>query len=731
MKKLLRINWAVMSILVLLSAASCKKELTQQENNNTVKSMDDLVVPANFDFSTSKTLAVKVTSSDLLGQPAAKVEIFNGNPNDGGMVVQEGITDKSQVFETQITIPSYQEQVYIRRTTSAGQITTATIEISGTNLEYTFSANKSYGEFKNGVTGPGCTSCTVTIANHQTGNLDLNAGQTVCILTGASFTGNLNLNGGTLKVCGTLMPQNINGSTGTIIINDDGAFISSILNMNGTGFVIENYSDAFMVSAAPMISGTFKNYGQISFAGSNINSGGKLYNYGVLNFSNHYNNSNITYNEGILNIAGNVNNNGSATFENHCRVNVAGNFNNNSTLSNYSYMDINGLFTLNGGGYLQLYDQALVEAASMMINEDITGNGSNYSKVIVAGATTINSGAYLSGKLDFCDENGIEVNNGSIAASVTYCEASIPETFCNPGSTGNGGGTTDTDGDGVDDDFDDYPTDPDRAFNNYFPDENTYGALAFEDLWPYKGDYDFNDLVIDYQFNTVTNANDNAVEMIVKLSVKAIGAAYKNGFGIELPVSGDVISGVTGDFSLTQNIVSLNNKNLENNQSKAVIVFFDNAFDLLAHPGDGTGVNTRIGATYVEPQMIEFLVSFNYPINPANLGQAPFNPFIFVNGERGREVHLKNFAPTSLVSSGLFGTGQDATVPAQSHYYLTENGLPWAINMVEGFDYPIEKAPIISAYNYFAPWAESGGVQHTNWFTTEAGNRNNAYIYTH
>lgn len=713
-----------------LAFVSCQKELSQNDQPITpAATMEDLIVEESFDFSTSQTLDITVVAEDFKGMPTTKIDIYNYNPNEDGVIIKSGITDKDQKFSTTVTIPSSQESLHIRRTTYNGMVETVTIDITSTELEYIFTSDKAYGSFKGNVDGPGCNDCTTSISNHQSGQLSINSGETVCILSGASFTGGLSMNGGTLKVCGTLIVQWINGG-GTIIINDDGALISSSLNINSANLTVENYSDAFMVSSGPSINGTFKNYGVISLAGSNINAGGQFFNYGIVNFSNHFNNNSYTYNEGIMNLAGHVNNNGNATFENYCRVNVAGNFNNNNDLYNHSYMDINGRLTLNGGGFLHMYDQSLIDVVNITLNEDIIGHGNNYSKIVVTNNTTINS-ATISGTIDFCDENGIETNNGTIEGSVVFCEASIPVTYCNPGSNGSGGsGGNDADGDGASDDFDEYPNDPDRAFNNYYPSEGNYGTLGFEDLWPYKGDYDFNDLVVDYNFNTVTNANDNAVETFVTLRVRAIGAAYKNGFGIELPISPDAVSQVTGDFSLTQNIISTNSKNLENAQSKAVIVFFDNAFDLLPHPGDGTGVNTRDGATYVEPVEINFLISYAYPVSVDNLGQAPFNPFIFVNGERGREIHLKNYAPTDLVDTNLFGEGQDASVPGQGYYYKTENNLPWAINIVEEFDYPLEKTEIINGYNYFAQWAESGGSQYPDWYTDNPGYRNNGNIYT-
>ena len=55
----------------------------------------------------------------------------------------------------------------------------------------------------------------------------------------------------------------------------------------------------------------------------------------------------------------------------------------------------------------------------------------------------------------------------------------------------------DTDNDGIIDFYDEYPDDPDKAYDTYTPSIYGWGTYAFEDLWPNQGDYDFNDLVIN------------------------------------------------------------------------------------------------------------------------------------------------------------------------------------------------------------------------------------------
>lgn len=731
MKTLKNLTYALLALFLFGVSSSCTKKLETNETPYVPgETMDELVVTENFDFQTSQILNVKITSTDLLGSPASKIEIFNGNPNESGMIVKTGVTNREQVFSTQVNVPSSQEVLYVRRTSSDGALETVTLDILGEDLEYTFSTNKSQASFKSNVTGPGCDDYT-DIVTQTGGELKIKKNKVYVIPAGSSFTGKVKMEEGVLKVCGNIIITELKGTKGTLIINDDGVLIANSLDIDKKDLIVENYSDAFMVSSAPKIKGTFRNYGTINMPGATIEKDGEFYNYGTVNFSGNFSNDEITHNEGIINFAGNVTNKSKGEFENYCRLNVSGNFINENKLRNYSYINVTGTLTCNSNGDLDLYDQSLIETTNLMLNEDVEAHGDDYSKIVIFNNTTLNN-VDLKGNLDICDENGIENDNGDAEPSVTFCEASIPETACNPGSNGSGGGSggNDADGDGVDDEFDEYPSDADRAFNNYYPNENTFGTLAFEDLWPYKGDYDFNDMVVDYQFNTVTNANDNAIEVYVSLKVMAIGAGFKNGFGIELPIANDAVTGVTGDFSMTQNIVSLDGRNMETGQSNAVMVFFDNAFDLLPHPGDGTGVNTRNGAIHVEPQQVDFLISFAYPVSVANLGQAPFNPFIFVNGERGREVHMKNNTPTDLADQSLFGTGQDESVPSSGYYYKSSNNLPWAINVVSGFDYPIEKSAIIDAYNYFGQWAESGGANYSDWYTNGAGYRNTNVIYT-
>lgn len=97
-------------------------------------------------------------------------------------------------------------------------------------------------------------------------------------------------------------------------------------------------------------------------------------------------------------------------------------------------------------------------------------------------------------------------------------------------------------------------------------------------------------------------------------------------------------------------------KGLETNQSKAVIIPFENA---LAQFNAGSLVNTITSRNQVEPVEIKMVINFTEPIESSILNNAPFNPFIFVGQDRSREVHLRNGEPTELADINLFNTIED------------------------------------------------------------------------
>lgn len=291
----------------------------------------------------------------------------------------------------------------------------------------------------------------------------------------------------------------------------------------------------------------------------------------------------------------------------------------------------------------------------------------------------------------------------------------------------------DADKDGVVDDEDEYDDDITRAYNNYFPSENS-GTLAFEDNWPSKGDYDLNDIVVNYKINRVTNAANNVVEVIATFVARASGAGFRDAFGFQLDnIDPNKIVSVTGNkVGKVADVFKFGSNGLESNQTYANIIVFDNFYEVLKHPGSGSFINVTKDAPFVEYVTLTVTIKMQSNIPIVDLPAEKFNFYIVAdvlkNG-RGKEIHLPDGKPSSLVNSNLFGTFDDNSTG--SKYYRTENNLPWGINVVQGFDYMFEKVSIDKGYNYFIKWAESNGADYQDWFEDKAGYRNPENIYKH
>ncbi|WP_170227058.1 LruC domain-containing protein [Luteibaculum oceani] len=282
----------------------------------------------------------------------------------------------------------------------------------------------------------------------------------------------------------------------------------------------------------------------------------------------------------------------------------------------------------------------------------------------------------------------------------------------------------DSDNDGVDDCNDDYPNDPARVADTEYQ-----GTLAYEDLWPHEGDYDFNDMVFDYTLTQTTNASNEVVDIFGTFTLKANGAGFNNGFGIQLD---NVAPGDIASSSLSLNGNATGSQELGN--TFATFLLFENAKVHMKPTSDF--VNTVVGAPYVNPVTFDLSIGFSTPQPLGDIGFPPYNPFIYVNKPnepvvRGREVHLPDLVPTSMVDHSYFGVGDDDTDIVTGKYYKTVTNLPWGLHIPGGgFDYPRETEDIRDAYLNFVNWAQSGGQQNADWYLDISGNRVSSRIYT-
>ena len=312
------------------------------------------------------------------------------------------------------------------------------------------------------------------------------------------------------------------------------------------------------------------------------------------------------------------------------------------------------------------------------------GTYTNFIGNIIATASiTMTTGCTTTGKL-FALNGAVTLDTNEVQVGMGDCS-----------------GIVDTDGDGVPDTNDAYPKDPKKAFNNY----NTTAlasTIAFEDLWPAKGDYDMNDLIVDYKFNVVTNAQNKVVQVIGNFALVDGSGDNNNGFGVQFPIGSNAVSNVAG-------------ATLESGQDKAVIILFNDMHQEMLNRIKTTGLS--------QPAYKLYTISFDVNNAPslADFG-TDFNPFLLhYAGNSRHEVHPVGKIPTTLIDQSLFGSQDDYSKINIGQYFISKTGLPFCLNLINGGFIPAaEGQDVTLKYLHFAQWAQSGGTDYPDWYSNTA-----------
>lgn len=268
---------------------------------------------------------------------------------------------------------------------------------------------------------------------------------------------------------------------------------------------------------------------------------------------------------------------------------------------------------------------------------------------------------------------------------------------------------------------------PNTDINDNFEDTNNKdviselcGTLAFEDMHPSIGDYDHNDVVIDYKYNLIKSketAQLNAIQL--DFLVRGAGGMRTSGFGIELPQinKSDIAN-------ISENVI------YESDCSKPVFIIYNNIREVFG--GTSGIINTYPGTPHIpsSPKTVRIDLKTLSAEESNSITVLAFNPFIFVDN-RGNETHLIDYKPTTK-NTKKFGTMDDKS-DGVSTFYRSNNGFAWALDITkanssaESWYYPKEGTNITEAYPGYTNWA-SGNHTNTSWFDRTNGIEENLYI---
>ena len=310
-------------------------------------------------------------------------------------------------------------------------------------------------------------------------------------------------------------------------------------------------------------------------------------------------------------------------------------------------------------------------------------------------------------------------------------------------------------GEAADGEVEDYAVSivPASTSTQHYPSADDYVTLAFEDLWPSRGDYDMNDFVVYYR-TAITRDSTGASPLVKEIRISgefvAVGAAFNSGFAISIPGLETQFVDVGGVELLINNEAPLGFENgvqqafqplrgTVSRQDEDALLEITRDIWTTVERGEGCffhRTDSNCGAASTASFSLRIPIAGAVPAEQIETGL--FNPFIFATNERlrnsifkdedgnqvapgdGLEIHLKNQPPTWRADLQILGRADDRSeVPtpgANLVTYQNGQGLPWALEIGGRWCYPSEYQDLTTAYPLFASFVLSEGALDPDWF---------------
>ncbi|MGE0018291.1 MAG: LruC domain-containing protein [Draconibacterium sp.] len=633
-----KVNLTLLALFAVLLFQRCNT-VDEPQIDPSDMTIENVVVPQGFDYSTTKEVEVALTVPANLSNAVVSIEAISGTEN---LVISKGTFDKAGYFNATVVVPAFVDTLVIR-SQYVGLIDAVVVPVIGKNatLDYRplYSASEKSGEIPSGFLKSASANGFNYLGTYN------NSGVPNYLIASDVIEQNLlddiNASLPESKKVPDVHPEYIAGNTETNIILTKRADVWVTFVHEGAGYRNSLGYYTYKVGNEPKTRAEIEAlnvvFPNLSFSGSGggLKSGNKVY---------------------------------------------LGQFEANTVVCWFLVADgWDGSVVTNGRGLYYSQTELNPEINTALKNHMVL-LWDKARNLLLMGFEDINR------ESRDCDQ---DFNDAVYYATVNPVDA-IKKTDVQEIEAAN-----DADGDGINDELDDFPFDPNKAFNNFYPSALNNGTLVFEDLWPSKGDYDFNDLVVGYNFNLIADGKNKISTIEATFKIKQIGAAYKNGFAFVMPIAASAIKSIEGQ-QMNVGYTKLNINGTEAGVNETVVFVTENA-------------------TAFKGKTIKIIITLQKAVAKNDLGSVPFNPFIVVDGNREREVHLPDMAPTSK-GKGMLGQKDDYSDVQFGRYYKTERNLPWALNFYTEFNTPDEKVSIDKTYPKFITWANSGGTVNLDWY---------------
>ncbi|WP_372766326.1 LruC domain-containing protein [Pseudoalteromonas sp.] len=254
----------------------------------------------------------------------------------------------------------------------------------------------------------------------------------------------------------------------------------------------------------------------------------------------------------------------------------------------------------------------------------------------------------------------------------------------------------------------------------YYPSSTTYFVVAYEDRYPLRGDYDFNDLVVGYRVGFgIRNSQVSAVIGVGYMIAR--GASVDHDWYLHIPFSNHVSGNATINlFKPSSSNQVAGYPSLEAVNGKLNLKLFANTKALMKVTGSEFA-NTLSGQSLIQGHKFSFSFNLDTPLDLSAIPNAPYDPYLHVLSS-GYEIHLSGNS-SLLPHSTNSGESNSA--------YKDELGYPYALVVPEQWLPPLEYTDLGEAYATFLDYTLNSNTENEAWYLSPSSNKTKPITTSH
>lgn len=249
-----------------------------------------------------------------------------------------------------------------------------------------------------------------------------------------------------------------------------------------------------------------------------------------------------------------------------------------------------------------------------------------------------------------------------------------------------------------------------------YPSSTGHYLVGYEDLFPNLGDYDFNDLTVAYRVEVGLDLNSQVTQIRGEAILVTRGADYTHDWHLRMGIN-------SGSGTITESyyekgsdgypvLLGEQSTRTFKNATQIDLQGFSDTKAIFPSPVGCRFTNTECNTFVLGPKYI-FNITFDRPIDYANLSLAPFDPYLYVRST-GYEIHLIG---QSLAGQRVsMGYDQSQNSRQGENTFVDENGFPFAMMLASPWQPPIEGWSMEQSYPDFTPYVETRGASKKDWY---------------